>query len=285
MNQFFYDIFHYQFLQYSLITTLLASIACGIMGSFIVVRRSTYIAGAISHSLLAGMGLALLLNRVHGLTWFTPIRGAFLASIVVAVIITCVRASGNERMDTVLSVVWSVGMALGVTFITATPGYNEDLLSYLFGNILMVSGNDLVLMTVLDLFIIISIWLFYYKFLAISFNRELAELKGIHVNMYEFLFLIMTAMTIVLLVNVVGIVLVIALLTLPAATAAHFTDRLSTMIMLAIGLALFFSVGGLAVSYAQDWPTGPTIIELAGLTFLVILPLKYKRKKINHDAE
>ncbi|MCD4652379.1 metal ABC transporter permease [bacterium] len=281
MNQFLYDIFEYRFLQYSLITTILASVACGFVGSFVVVRRSTYITGAISHSLLAGMGLALFLNRVHGFTWLTPLQGAVSAAIIVAIIITCVRASGKERMDTVLSVIWSVGMALGVTLISATPGYNEDLMSYLFGNILMVSSSDLIVMALLDVIIIISIWMFYYKFLTISFHRELADLRGIRVNYYEFLFLILTALTIVLLVNVVGIVLVIALLTLPAAAAAHFTKRLSTMIILAILLTFVFTIGGLVISYAHDWPVGPTIIELAGLTYLLILFVKRVMRTIS----
>lgn len=278
MIQFFQDVIQFKFLQYALIASALASVACGIVGGFIVVRRSTYIAGAISHSLLAGMGLAFYLARTHNVEWLTPVQGAVVAAILVAVIIAVVQAMGSERMDTLLSSVWSIGMAVGITFISLTPGYNQELMSYLFGNILMVSGNDLILMVFLNTIIVLMTWLFYHKLLTISFHRELAELRGLRVNLYELVFLIMTALTIVLLVNVVGIVLVIALLTLPAATAAHFSRRLSTIIITGAGLTFTYAILGLLISYQLDWPAGPTIIELAGVAYLLTISVKWLRK-------
>ncbi len=279
MIEFFTDLPRYAFLQHALIAAALASIPCGIVGSFIVVRRSTYIAGAISHSLLAGMGLALYLKVVHGFQTLTPLHGAVAAAITAALLVGAAGASGNNRVDTVLSVIWSVGMALGISFIMATPGYNEDLMSYLFGNILMVSPNDLILMAVLNGVVVVSAVLFYTRLVTISFHRELAVLRGINVSVYEQLFLILTALTIVLLVNVVGIVMAIALLTLPAATTGNVFNRLSRIILSAIALCMILTVGGLVISYGPEWPAGPTIIELAGLFYLLSLAWRRLRKR------
>jgi len=280
MIDFIQDVSQYRFLQYALAAAVLASVPCGIIGSFIVVRRSTYIAGAISHSLLAGMGLALYLNTVHGIRSLSPLHGAVAAAVTAAIIVGAISGSKRQRTDTVLSAVWSIGMALGITFIMASPGYNEDLMSYLFGNILMVSQHDLILMIILNSIIVISTGLFYTRLLTISFNRELAELRGLKVQLYEMLFLILTALTIVLLVNVVGIVMAIALLTLPAATAGNFFNRLSRIIITAIILCLLFTVGGLVISYGPDWPTGPTIIELSGIAYiLAIIITRFKGKQ------
>jgi zinc transport system permease protein len=269
MLEFFHDVHRYTFLLNAVLAAVLASIPCGIIGSFIVVRRSTYIAGAISHNLLAGMGLALYLNVVHGYSKLVPLHGAIAAALVAAVIVGAVSGSKHQRTDTVLSAVWSIGMALGIVFIMATPGYSEDLMSYLFGNILMVTRKDLVLMAVLNGIIIISMMLSYSKLLAISFHRELAELRGLRVRIHEMVFLILTALTIVSLVQVVGIVMSIALLTLPAATAGYFFNQLARMMITAVFLCLFVSLGGLVISYGPEWPAGPTIILLSGIVYIV----------------
>lgn len=277
MMEFFHDLPHYTFLQHALIAAILASIPCGIIGSFIVVRRSTYIAGAISHSLLAGMGLSLYLNVVHGFHNLTPLHGAVAAAVAAAIILGAVGGSIRNREDTVLSAIWSIGMALGISFIVATPGYNEDLMSYLFGNILMVTRNDLLLMGLLNAVIVMSALLFYTRLITISFHRQLAILRGIRVPVYENLFLILTALTIVLLVNVVGIVMAIALLTLPAATAGNLFNRLSRIILASAGLCLLLTTSGLVISYSPEWPTGPTIIELSGLAYIASLGLRRLR--------
>jgi zinc transport system permease protein len=268
MLEFFQDLPRYTFLQHAVLAAVLASIPCGIIGSLIVVRRSTYIAGAISHCLLGGMGLAYYLHTVHGFDTLSPLHGAIAAAILAAVIIGAVGSSKKQRMDTVLSAVWSIGMALGIAFIMATPGYTQDLMSYLFGNILMVSRNDLLLMSALNGVIIIAVLLFYSKLLVISFHRELAELRGIRVHIHEMIFLILSALTVVLLVHVVGIVMAIALLTLPAATAGYFFNRLSLMMIAAAAFSLLFTTGGLVLSYSPEWPAGPTIIIISGVFYL-----------------
>lgn len=271
MQEFFEHFGRYPFLQSAVAAGALASVASGIVGTYVVTRRRTYIAGAISHCVLGGMGAARYLQLKHGVTWLTPLAGATLAALAAALIIAVVTLYGKQREDTVLSAVWAVGMAVGVSFIAATPGYNEDLMSYLFGNILMVGRRDLWLMVGLDVAVVSVTLLFYNRFLVMSFHEELACMRGISVPLYSVLLLVLTALTVVLLVQVVGIVMVIALLTLPAATASHLVRRLPYVMVTAIVLSMLFTIGGIAISYGPELPAGATIVELAGGTYLFVL--------------
>jgi len=271
MSLFWEHLFKHAFLQYALLGGLLASIACGLVGSFVVVRRTTYVAGAIAHCVLGGMGAARYLQRVHDVAWATPLLGATVAAVAAALVIAAVTLSGRQREDTVLSAVWAIGMAVGISFITATPGYYEDLMSYLFGNILMVGASDLWHMGVLDGVVIVLMLLFYDRFLVISFQPELARLRGIRVGAYHTLLLVLISLTVVLLTQVVGLVMVIALLTLPAATAFLFAGRLWSAMILAAVLSLLFTVGGIALSYGPELPAGATVIQVAGAAYLLAL--------------
>jgi len=159
-------------------------------------------------------------------------------------------------------------MALGVSFVAATPGYQDDLMSYLFGSILLVTGGDLAWMAGMDLLILGVMVLCYNRFLAIAFDEELARLRGVNTALYETVYHVLTALTVVLLVRVAGIVLAIALLTLPAAAAGLLTRRLDWMMAVAVVLGIGISLLGLAVSYAPGWPPGATIVELAVLAYL-----------------
>jgi len=273
MLEFFHDLLRFPFLQYALITGVLSSVACGIVGSYVTVRRISYIAGAIAHSTLGGMGAARYLQRNLGWSFITPMHGAVFAALLAAVIIGLVSLYSKEREDTVLSAVWAIGMAVGIFFITRTPGYNEDLMSYLFGNILMVRRFDLFLIVGLDLLIVAASYLFYHQLEAICFDEEYARLRGVSVELFYILLLCLTALTIVTLLQVVGMVMVIALLSLPAATAAFFSKQLWQMILIAIGLNLLYMVGGLALSYQPDLPAGAAIIILAGVVYLLVVVL------------
>ncbi len=260
----------YPFLQHALIAGVLAGIACGVVGSYVVVRRITYIAGAIAHCVLAGLGLARYLQVVHG--WpVHPGQGAVAAAVVSAVIIGSVSLRAREREDTVIGAVWAIGMAIGILFIAVTPGYHEDLMSYLFGNILLIGRGDLLAMGVLDAVVVALGLGFYPQLEAVCFDEEFARLRGLNVELYVHLLLIMVALTVVLLVSVVGIVLVIALLTLPAAIAGHFTSTLRGMMAGASALAVAFTVSGLALSYGPDLPAGATTIIVAGVSYLAVL--------------
>ncbi|MBF0430127.1 MAG: metal ABC transporter permease [Fibrobacteria bacterium] len=279
MIQFFTDLPAYSFLQAALLAGFLASLPAGVVGSLIVVRRSSYIAGAISHCVLGGMGAARYFQVVYGLEWMTPLAGAVVASLVGATIIGLATIYMKERADSVMSIVWAVGMALGISFVMKTPGYGQDLMSYLFGNILMVSGTDLLLMAILDIIILVLTLLFYNRILAICFNEEAARVRGVPVGFYTMLMFMLIALTTVLLVQVVGIVLVIALLSIPAATIAPFTRKLSFMMIGATILCFILIFAGLVISYSPELPAGATIIELAGATYLVSLFFrKWKRK-------
>jgi zinc transport system permease protein len=264
---------HYAFVQYALLAGVLAGVACGIVGTYVVVRRITYLAGGISHCVLGGIGAALYFQRVHGWLWLTPLVGAIIAALAAAMIIGLVSLRAKQREDTVIGALWAVGMAVGVLFIARTPGYSQDLMSYLFGNILMVSPGDLWLMAALDALVVVLGLVFYNQFLAVCFDEEFARVRGMRVEFYYLLLLGLTALTVVLLVTVVGIILVIALLTLPVAVAGHFARRLWQMMALATVFSILFTTAGLAISYKPDLPAGATIIVLAGAVYLVVVVL------------
>jgi len=187
------------------------------------------------------------------------------------VIIGLVSMRAKQREDTVIGSLWAVGMATGILFIYKTPGYNEDLMSYLFGSILMVSPQDLWMIAGLDILVVIAGVLFYNQFLALCFDEEYARLRGVHVEFYYLVLLCLTALTVVLLVTVVGIVMVIALITLPAAVAGELTKRLWHMMALSTVLTVLFTTAGLAFSYGPDLPAGATTIIIAGTTYLLVV--------------
>jgi len=271
MDAFLADLPRFPFLQYALLTGLLVSVACGIIGSYVVTRRITYIAGSIAHTVLGGLGAARYCQTVYHWEWFHPLYGAVLAALISAVIIGVVSMRARQREDTVIGALWAVGMATGILFIFKTPGYNEDLMSYLFGSILMVSPQDLWMIAGLDILVVIVSVVFYNQFLALCFDEEFARLRGVHVEFYYLLLLCLTALTVVLLVTVVGIVMVIALLTLPAAVAGELTKRLWHMMALATLLTALFTTAGLAVSYGPDLPAGATTIIIAGIAYLLVV--------------
>jgi zinc transport system permease protein len=270
MIEFLNALSQYTFLQYALLTGILASIACGIVGSYVITRRISYVAGAISHFILGGMGAAKYFSVVHGWSWVEPLHGAVVSALLAAVIIGLVSIRARQREDTVIGALWAIGMAAGILFISQTPGYNEDLMSYLFGNILMVTPNDIWLVAGLDVVVVLVGLVFYNQLLAVCFDEEFARLRGINVELFYLLLLCLTALTVVLLVTVVGIVLVIALITLPAAVAGHFTNTLGRMMLVATIFSILFTTLGLAISYAPNLPAGATIIVLAGMTYLVV---------------
>lgn len=250
------------FLRHAVLAGALASIGCGITGTYVVVKRLGYLAGGIAHSVLGGMGAAYYLGA-------QPMIGALLSALLAALAIGWISLRWQQYEDTLIGAMWAIGMAIGVLFISQTPGYNVDLMSYLFGNILMVRSQDLYLMAVVDLVIASCVLLFYRQFLAVSFDEEFARLRGIKVDLWYLLLLSLVALTVVLLIQVVGLILVIALLTLPAAIAGQYAGTLGRMMLVAIGLGAMFTSGGLALSYAPDLPSGATIILLSGAAYII----------------
>ena len=258
------------FLRLALMAGTLASISFGIMGTYVVTRRIGYLAGAIAHCVFGGIGASLYLKYRWGLTWLDPIHGALVTAILAAIIIGVVSLKAGEREDSIIGALWAVGMASGLIFVDLTPGYFE-LTSYLFGDILLISQQDIILVAGLDLVIVVLAVLFHHTFQAICFDEEFATLRGINTPFFYILLLVMTAVTVVLLVRLVGIIMVIAMLTIPAAAASTLSRRLSTIMVLAIGFSLLFNWSGLALSYSLDLSTGPVIISVAGLVYLALL--------------
>jgi zinc transport system permease protein len=270
MDGFLSAVGQYAFMRNALLTGLLASVACGIVGTYVVTRRITYIAGGIAHCVLGGIGAVLYLRTVWGWTWLHPLQGAVVAALAAALVIGVVSLRARQREDTVIGALWAVGMAAGVLFIARTPGYAQNLMSYLFGNILMVSRQDLFVLAALDGVVAGVSLVFYQPLLAVCFDEEFARSRGVRVDFYYLLLLGLTALTVVLLVTVVGIVMVIALLTLPAAVAGQFAHRLWHMMVLSVVCSALFTVGGLAVSYGPDLPAGATTVLLAGAGYLLV---------------
>ncbi len=258
------------FFRYAVITGLLASVPFGIIGTYVVVRRISYIAGAISHCILGGIGGAIYLEKAMGISWVSPLHGAIVVALMAATILSLVSLFAKQREDSVIGALWAAGMAIGLLFLARTPGY-VDPMSYLFGNILLITKNDIFLILVLDILVLALVGIFYNKFLALCFDEEYASLRGIRTHWLYFLLLCLTALTIVLLVRIVGIVMVIALLTLPAAIAGNFARNLWHMMLVSTLLCAIFILSGLGASYSLDLPSGPVIIVIAALVYLLVV--------------
>jgi zinc transport system permease protein len=262
MIEFFSAVIEYQFMQYALLACLLASLGCGVIGTYVVVKRISFLTGGISHTVLAGMGIAYYLQG-------SPVFGAVIAALLTAILIGGIKLRWRQDEDVLIAAFWSVGMAIGILFISKTPGYNTDLMSYLFGNILLVTKRDLVLMAVLDVVVIATVYACYKQFLAATFDEEFARLRGINVEAYYILLLCMIALTIVLLIQIVGVILVMALLILPAASAVQFSNSLPRMMLIAALLSILITSSGLMLSYQPDLPSGATIIVVAGVVYFL----------------
>ncbi len=274
MISFFEALYINPLLLSAVIAGLAASVVSGIIGSYVVVKRIVFISGSISHSVLSGIGFCLWLERAKGVTWISPLFGALAAAIISALFIGWIHLHYRQREDSVIAALWSVGMAIGILFISQTPGFNVELTNFLIGNILWVTPVDLYVLFGLDLFILVTVFCLHKRFLAICFDEEQAQLQGVPVNSLYLLLLVLTAVSIVLLIQVVGIILVMTMLTIPAAIANLFTKSLSSMMAIAVALSCLFCLGGMLTSYHLDWPAGATIALVAGLVYVAFLPFK-----------
>lgn len=262
----------YEFMRNALAAGLLAAVACGVVGVYVVVKRIVFISGGIAHTSFGGIGLGYFLG-------INPILGALVFALGSGVTIGLVTRRTRLPEDTTIGVLWAMGMALGIVFIGLAPGYAPDLMSYLFGNILTVPSGDLLLMLVLDGVILAVVIALYKEYLIVAFDEEYATAIGMPVEKLWLLLLGMIALTVVVLIRVVGMILVIALLTFPAAMARQFTHNMRTMMVLSVALGALFTVGGLALSYALGLPSGATIILLGGCALGVTLLVSRMRSR------
>ncbi|MDN3506992.1 MAG: metal ABC transporter permease [Simkaniaceae bacterium] len=264
------------FLYMALLAGFAASVTSGVMGSFVVIKRIVFIAGSIAHSVLGGMGLFLFLQRKVGIPWISPIQGAIVAAIISALLIGWIRLEYRQREDTVIAALWSTGMSLGVIFIALTPGYNVELMHYLFGNILWVTQRDVIVLFVLAAVVTTLVALFRHQFISICFDEEQAKLQKIPVKFFYLLLLSLIALSVVLLIQVVGAILVIAMLAIPAAIAGSFTAKFSKMMFYAVLIGCAFTLVGTGASYQLNWPPGATIALVAAVFYLLSFTLKRK---------
>jgi zinc transport system permease protein len=257
-----FELLQYEFIRNALLAVLLASIACGIIGVYVVVKRIVFISGGIAHASFGGVGLGYFLG-------VNPIWGIIPFSILSALVMGLVSKRTRIPEDTAIGILWALGMSLGIVFIGLSPGYAPDLFSYLFGNILTVTSVDLIIMLILDLVIIMVVFLFYKEFLALSFDDEFATVVGVPTVKLYFLLLCLIALTIVVLMKVVGIIMIIALLTIPAAISKQYTSNLKKMIFISILLSAIFGLGGLWLSYQLNLASGATIVIVSGIGFIL----------------
>jgi zinc transport system permease protein len=261
----------FEFVQHALIAGVLVSFAAGIIGSLIVVNRMVFLAGGIAHTSYGGIGLAVY----FGIPIFL---GASLFAVSAALLIAYLTLHNRHRIDTFIGLIWAVGMAIGVILIDLTPGYNVDLMSYLFGSILAVSQSDLYFMGVLLVIILFVVTFWYRDILAVSYDSEYASLRGVNVKFFYSLILVLSALTVVIAIKVVGLILVIAMLTIPVYIAERLSRSLWGMMMLSGVIAMLFTLGGLWLSYSYDLTSGASIIMVsAGGLGLFLLGSRLRR--------
>lgn len=259
---------HY-FLWMALSAALLGSIASGVVGSYVVVKRIVFISGSIAHSVLGGMGIFLYLKRVYNLPYLSPILGAFLFAILGAGLIGYTHIRHRQREDSVIAALWALGMAIGVIFISLTPGYNVEMMNFLFGNILWATPRDLLQLAVLDGLVLLVLFFFHQKFQLICFDEKQAVLQGLPVTRLYFYLLAMIAVTIVLLIQIVGSILIVSMLCLPAAIAGNFTKKLLPMMAAAVILSMALSGIGAYLSLMFNLPLGATIALASTAAYLM----------------
>lgn len=257
----------YSFFVNALLAVVLASIASGTMGTYVVVKRISYISGGVAHAILGGVGLAYYFK-------LNPFYSAVAFALIAAFILGYVKLKSHKHTDTAITTLWTLGMAVGILFMNLTPGYKTDLLSVLFGNILLVGKSQLWQLLAVNGLILASILFFWKQFAFICFDEEYAKLRGLKVNFLYIFLLALIALSVVMLIQVVGIIMVITLLTLPAAISGLYTKRIGTMMLLATAIAGLYTIGGLWLAVGLNLAPGVVIIILLGLSYLVAVGLK-----------
>ncbi|MBL1208316.1 metal ABC transporter permease [Geminocystis sp. GBBB08] len=262
-----FEILQLEFMQNAIMAGVLVSIACGLIGTFVVVNRIVFISGGIAHSAYGGIGLGYFFG-------FNPIIGAIAFAVLSGLGMALVEKNTKERADTIIGTMWAIGMGIGIILIDLTKGYKANLMSYLFGSILAVPKSDLLIMVILDVIIVMMVCLFYKELLAISFDPVFATTRNIPVNKLYLMLISAIALTIVMVMQVVGLIMVIALLTIPAAVANQFVREIKQMIILSSILGILFILIGLWLSYTLNLTSGATIIVVSGFAYFLSLGIK-----------
>ena len=268
----------FEFMRNALIAGVLVSIACGIIGTFVVINRIVFVSGGIAHAAYGGIGLGYFFR-------FNPVLGAIIFSLASALAMGIVQRKTQQRADTIIGVMWAIGMAIGIILVDLTEGYKADLMSYLFGSILAVPRSDLLIMLVLDIVIIALVGLFYKELLAISFDETFATVMNVPVDAIYLTLMCLIALTVVMMMRVVGLIMVIALLTMPAAISGQFVKEMKKMMLLASILGMVFTTAGLWISYSLNLTSGATIILVAGVIYVLSLAVKSLVRRTRPDRK
>jgi len=259
-----FDALQFDFMRNALAAGLLASVICGIMGTLVVVNRIVFLSGGIAHAAYGGIGLAYY----FGLPYLPTTIGFSLAA---SMLMAAISHAAKHRVDTIIGAIWALGMAVGIVLIDKTPGYNVDLMSYLFGSILTVPRSDLLIMLAIGGAMIVLVTYYYQDLLAMSYDEEFARIRGVPVIRLYFGLIGMLAVAIVLVIQVVGLILVIALLTMPPFIVEKYAKSLGQMMLASSLLGAAFTVSGLWLSYRYDLTSGASIIMVSSGVFLLSL--------------
>jgi zinc transport system permease protein len=254
------DFLHYDFMRNAIVAGILVSVACGVVGSLVVVNRLSALSGGIAHAAYGGLGLAVFLR-------WPPLAGAVIFSVIASLLMGYVSQRNKERSDTIIGVVWAAGMAFGVLMIDLSKGYYVDMMSYLFGSILAVPGETIVFMVLLDAVVIGTVALFYKEFIGMSYDEEFSIISGVPAKALYYILLLLVSLSVVLLIRVVGLILVIALFTIPASIAEMFTKNITRIMVGASVLGVVFTLSGLMLSYYLNFTSGATIILVAAVAY------------------
>lgn len=257
----------------SFIAALGSSIASGVVGSYIVAKRIVSISGSIAHSILGGVGISLWLQYQFHIN-ISPLYGALVGAILVALGTGLIHFKYKEREDALIAIIWSVGMAVGILFISKLPSFNSELVNFLFGNILWITPGDLLFLGSLDAIIIGTVMVAHTRFLALCFDEQYMALNGLSVKKWYCLLLVLTAVSTVVLMYIVGTILMLSMLVLPTSIASRFSFNMRRIIITSVLLNLSISYLGIFTAYVLDLPVGPVITLLMGAVYVVSLCLK-----------
>ena len=269
---FFRDMATNPFLGTGLLAGLFASVSCGLVGPYVITRRLVFLAGAIAHVAVGGIGAAVFAAHRYpeALGWISPVHGAALAAILAAVALAVVHDRAGERLDTLVGALWATGMAVGILLVKLTPGYHTELMSYLFGNLAYVSHGDVALLGGVAILATVITLTFHKRFVAICLDPEQAALQGIPVLSTHIVLLVLVALAVIALTQVVGLILVIALVSLPAATAGRLVPRFSSMIWITLVLSAgLTTIPRIAVYGTAVSPESAIVLSAAGLYLIV----------------
>ncbi|MFD1849461.1 metal ABC transporter permease [Oceanobacillus bengalensis] len=271
------DFFQYDFLRYTLLTGLLIGIIAPLLGTFIVVRRLSLIADALSHVTLAGIAFGLMIEKVFLIT-FTPLYSGMLFSVGGSILIEKLRSVYKGYQEIAIPIILSGGVGLSVIFIAIADGFNTDLFNYLFGSVSAVSQGDFFLILGISIFVILIVTLFYKELFTLSFDEEHATISGIHSKAIHLLFIVLTALVIAASIRIVGVLLVSALMTLPVAAAMRLAKGFKKMMFLSILFGELSVIIGIISGYYLNIPPGGTIVVVSIFILLISIGMKRFRK-------